>query len=183
MQSDSPLFSSFLFFSLLSFLPHHPSLFPPAARILLQASVASRKHHALTALRHTLTPTFTDTDTAAAISMVDMNADAVNASAHPELLQPGSAAASLNLGQVSNLLSGWSTWQYVVTFLIGVVVYDQGKETLLAYVPHVPSSLCLSLALFGRRRPSVGFFANGRQPQSCTSGGRALSLDRPSRSP
>ncbi|CCF36180.1 cytochrome P450 [Colletotrichum higginsianum] len=57
--------------------------------------------------------------------MVDMNADAVNASAHPELLQPGSAAASLNLGQVSNLLSGWSTWQYVVTFLIGVVVYDQ----------------------------------------------------------
>jgi C-22 sterol desaturase len=24
-------------------------------------------------------------------------------------------------------LAGWSTWQYVLTFLLAVVVYDQGK--------------------------------------------------------
>lgn len=27
----------------------------------------------------------------------------------------------------SNLTAGWSTWQYTVTFLLGIVVYDQGK--------------------------------------------------------
>jgi hypothetical protein len=25
-------------------------------------------------------------------------------------------------------LAGWSTWQYVVTFLLAVVVYDQGNK-------------------------------------------------------
>jgi C-22 sterol desaturase len=27
-----------------------------------------------------------------------------------------------------NFVAGWSTWQYVVTFILGVVVYDQGNQ-------------------------------------------------------
>lgn len=28
----------------------------------------------------------------------------------------------------ANFTVGWSTWQYVLTFLLGVIVYDQGKS-------------------------------------------------------
>lgn len=27
--------------------------------------------------------------------------------------------------------AGWSTWQYILTFVLGVVVYDQGQDELL----------------------------------------------------
>jgi len=32
------------------------------------------------------------------------------------------------LGGLPTIFVGWPIWQYVVTFLIGVVVYDQGSE-------------------------------------------------------
>lgn len=41
----------------------------------------------------------------------------------PETWPPSSSQFH---GSISALLAGWSTWQYVVTFLLGVVLYDQG---------------------------------------------------------
>ncbi|KAK2043666.1 cytochrome P450 [Colletotrichum somersetense] len=45
--------------------------------------------------------------------------------AQAELQQTWSNSTSPFSGSLPSLFAGWSTWQYVVTFLLGVVVYDQ----------------------------------------------------------
>ncbi|GKT54636.1 cytochrome P450 [Colletotrichum tofieldiae] len=45
--------------------------------------------------------------------------------AQPELQQTWSNSTSQFPGSLPGFFAGWSTWQYVVTFLLGVVVYDQ----------------------------------------------------------
>ncbi|KAK1145885.1 hypothetical protein N8T08_003831 [Aspergillus melleus] len=56
-----------------------------------------------------------------------MDTELVNAtfSSQNELPQAGSFSTSPLKDAVPEFLLGWSTWQYVVTFLLGVVVYDQ----------------------------------------------------------
>jgi len=62
-----------------------------------------------------------------------MAADAVNASiASPEVLQGASGWTSGSgpwpLQTVfAGIAAEWSAWQYVVTFLLGLVAYDQGE--------------------------------------------------------
>jgi len=56
-----------------------------------------------------------------------MTADTANASrAQFELPPSWSSGASELRGSLLNYLAGWSTWQYVVTIFLGLVVYDQG---------------------------------------------------------
>ena len=58
-----------------------------------------------------------------------MAAEMVNTSrAQPELPQTWTFSTSQLQGSLPGFLAGWSTWQYVVTFLLGVVVYDQGNQ-------------------------------------------------------
>ncbi|KAK2054786.1 cytochrome P450, partial [Colletotrichum caudatum] len=45
--------------------------------------------------------------------------------AQAELQQTWSDSTSSLSSSLSGILTGWSTWQYVLTFLLGVVVYDQ----------------------------------------------------------
>ncbi|KAK1772070.1 cytochrome P450 61 [Phialemonium atrogriseum] len=56
-----------------------------------------------------------------------MAAEEINtSSAQPELLQTWPFSTSqFQDGALPGFLTGWSTWQVVVTFLLGVVVYDQ----------------------------------------------------------
>lgn len=58
-----------------------------------------------------------------------MDAELVNTtySSQNELPQAGSSAMVQLKNAVPEFMAGWSTWQYVVTFLLGVVVYDQGN--------------------------------------------------------
>lgn len=47
----------------------------------------------------------------------------------PELSQawtPSSPLITSKLGTLLSLLGGWATWQYVVTLVLSLVVYDQG---------------------------------------------------------
>lgn len=48
-------------------------------------------------------------------------------SAQSELPQMWHSNTTQWQGTLLNVTAGWSTWQYVVTFLLGLVVYDQGK--------------------------------------------------------
>lgn len=61
-----------------------------------------------------------------------MDAGLVNATfgAQNELPQTGSFGSSQLKDAVPQALWGWSTWQYAVTFLLGVIVYDQGNERI-----------------------------------------------------
>ncbi|SPO00303.1 cytochrome P450 CYP4/CYP19/CYP26 subfamilies [Cephalotrichum gorgonifer] len=55
-----------------------------------------------------------------------MDTKTVNASsAHPEFPLAWPLSASTLHGTMTGFLAGWSTWQYVVTFLLSVVAYDQ----------------------------------------------------------
>lgn len=61
---------------------------------------------------------------------VNMGADAVNASAAlPELPQALSSHGHGTHGALLALLSSYSIWQYVVTLVLGVLVYDQGEQS------------------------------------------------------
>jgi C-22 sterol desaturase len=51
-----------------------------------------------------------------------------NSSAQHELPQTWPTGPSNFEGILPSALIGWSTWQYIVTFLLGVVVYDQGTQ-------------------------------------------------------
>jgi hypothetical protein len=66
---------------------------------------------------------------ASTIKDSDMAAEIVNtSSAQSELPQTWPFSTSQLQGSLPGFFSGWSTWPYVVTFLLGVVVYDQGKQ-------------------------------------------------------
>lgn len=45
-----------------------------------------------------------------------------------------------------NATADWSTWQYVVTLILGLVVYDQGK--VLKAIPGPQCWNCVSLCYF-----------------------------------
>jgi len=58
-----------------------------------------------------------------------MAAQILNTSnALPELPQTWPSDTSQSQGTLLGFFAGWSTWQYVVTFLLSVVVYDQGNQ-------------------------------------------------------
>lgn len=40
---------------------------------------------------------------------------------------PPSTSQSLLDRVIPELFMGWSNWQYILTFMLGVIVYDQGK--------------------------------------------------------
>ncbi|KAL4864031.1 hypothetical protein BDV12DRAFT_206055 [Aspergillus spectabilis] len=46
--------------------------------------------------------------------------------AQPDVLQPWPSKPSLIHSTLPEPFAAWRTWQYIVTFLLGVVVYDQG---------------------------------------------------------
>jgi C-22 sterol desaturase len=57
-----------------------------------------------------------------------MAAEIANASSNqPELLQIWPFNTSQLQSALPGFLAGWFTWKYIVTFLLGVVVYDQGN--------------------------------------------------------
>jgi hypothetical protein len=62
----------------------------------------------------------------------NMAASNVNAtpSAQPERPQTWPFSTSDLQCTLPGFLAGWSTWQYVLTVLLGVVVYDQGKQNV-----------------------------------------------------
>lgn len=45
-----------------------------------------------------------------------------------EIRQNWPAEASQSQKLIPGFIARWSMWQYVVTFLLGVIVYDQGEE-------------------------------------------------------
>lgn len=56
-----------------------------------------------------------------------MAAHIVNTSSSYVLPQTWPSTTPQLKGALSQFLAGWSTWQYVLTFILGMVVYDQGK--------------------------------------------------------
>jgi len=57
-----------------------------------------------------------------------MAAEIANASSNqPELLQIWPFNTSQLRSALPGFLAGWFTWKYIVTFLLSVVVYDQGN--------------------------------------------------------
>lgn len=57
-----------------------------------------------------------------------MAAEIVNTSTQPEPAQAWPNNTSHSHGVLLDFLANWSTWQYVVTFLLSIVVYDQGNQ-------------------------------------------------------
>ena len=71
------------------------------------------------------------------ISNIEMAIGVSNTSGTPpELLQGGpgwpSGTSPWLPSSLAGIVAGWSAWQYVMTLLLGLVVYDQGKPPLLA---------------------------------------------------
>jgi hypothetical protein len=59
---------------------------------------------------------------------IQMGAQVFNSSmAQPELPQTWPSITSQSRNTLLDAVAGWHAWQYVVTFLIGVIIYDQGK--------------------------------------------------------
>lgn len=57
-----------------------------------------------------------------------MAAEIVNTSTQPEPTQAWPNSTFQSQGALLGFLAKWSTWQYVVTFLLSIVVYDQGNQ-------------------------------------------------------
>lgn len=57
-----------------------------------------------------------------------MAVEIVNTSVRPDLPQTLPYSNSEFQGALPSFLSSWSAWQYIVIFLLGVVVYDQGNQ-------------------------------------------------------
>ncbi|PLB49119.1 hypothetical protein P170DRAFT_436752, partial [Aspergillus steynii IBT 23096] len=56
-----------------------------------------------------------------------MDAELVNTTlSSQDLPQAGSVGSAQLKDALPEFLLGWPTWQYVVTFVLGVVIYDQG---------------------------------------------------------
>jgi hypothetical protein len=53
--------------------------------------------------------------------------------AQPELPHTWLFSTSQLQRTLPSSFAGWSAWHYVVAFLLGVVVYDQGTQECLAY--------------------------------------------------
>jgi hypothetical protein len=66
--------------------------------------------------------------------MASMVADFVNSTSSSAGEQALPSTWSFNLAHLEGALrlpsyfAGWSTWQYVTTALLGVIIYDQGKS-------------------------------------------------------
>lgn len=54
--------------------------------------------------------------------------DIANNSSSHELAQPWRFSTSKLQDALPDFLLGWSTWQYLMTVLLGIVVYDQGTR-------------------------------------------------------
>lgn len=58
-------------------------------------------------------------------------------SAQLELPQTWPVSTSQWQDLLPGILAGWSTWQYIVMFLLSIVVYDQGnKKSRSTGFPH-----------------------------------------------
>lgn len=42
-------------------------------------------------------------------------------------VSPGISQSSL-YGAIPDWFAGWSSWQYILTILLGVILYDQGQQ-------------------------------------------------------
>jgi C-22 sterol desaturase len=47
--------------------------------------------------------------------------------AQPELSQTWPSTTPQSRNTLLDIVAGWHAWQYVVTFLLSVIVYDQGE--------------------------------------------------------
>lgn len=56
---------------------------------------------------------------------------------HAELLRAWPSNPSQHTVTLIQSLSGWSTWQYIVAFLLAVVFYDQGTQQCPSYKFHL----------------------------------------------
>lgn len=65
---------------------------------------------------------------ASTIEDSSMAAEIVNTSIQPEPTPAWPNNTSQSQGALLGFLAKWSTWQYVVTFLLSIVVYDQGNQ-------------------------------------------------------
>lgn len=76
----------------------------------------------------------------------------LNTSAQPELPQTWALGTRQLQRTLPGLLAGWLTWQYVVTFLLGVVVYDQGNQDR---VHRISLQLTSSRVMYIKRKGSI----------------------------
>lgn len=74
-------------------------------------------------------------------------------SAQSELLQKWHSSTSQPQGALLGLAPGWSIWQYVVAFLLGVVLYDQGNQEYWAMGCFL--LLTPSLVMYIKRKGSI----------------------------
>jgi len=59
----------------------------------------------------------------------NMAAEIANISvAQYELREKWPSSPSQSPGALLESFAGWSTWQYIVTFLLAVILYDQGSQ-------------------------------------------------------
>lgn len=82
-----------------------------------------------------------------------MAAEIVNTSTQPEPAQAWTNSTSQSHGVLMDFLANWSTWQYVVTFLLSIVVYDQGNQE--CQVRGYSTQLTLSLVMYIRRKGPI----------------------------
>ncbi|CAD0097848.1 unnamed protein product [Aureobasidium mustum] len=51
---------------------------------------------------------------------------------HTGIVNGSDFQPALSQSLLPAVLAGWSMWQYILTFLLGVIVYDQGKQHCLS---------------------------------------------------
>lgn len=86
----------------------------------------------------------------------DMAAEIVDASnAQPRLPQTWHFDAFQLQSALLDFLAGCYTWQYVVTFLLGVVVYDQGNQEGRVVVIDYFIQLTPSLVMYIKRKGPI----------------------------
>jgi sterol 22-desaturase len=84
-----------------------------------------------------------------------MAAERFNTSmAQPELPRAWPFSTSQLHRALPSFLAGWSAWQYVATFLLGVVVYDQGNPESRVH-GKLLQLLTLSLVMYIKRKGSI----------------------------
>lgn len=90
---------------------------------------------------------------ASTIKDSNMAADIVNTSTQPELAQTWPNNTSQSHGVLLDFLANWSTWQYVVTFLLSIVVYDQGNQE--CHVRGYSTQLTPPLVMYIKRKGAI----------------------------
>ncbi|KAK1691034.1 hypothetical protein BDP55DRAFT_316401 [Colletotrichum godetiae] len=104
----------------------------------------------------------------------------------PEVRQKWSNETVLPSGTLPAFFSGWSTWQYIVTFLLGVVVYDQvmylkRKGSIAGPTFKIPLMGPFIQALHPKFEEYLAQWASG--PLSCVSIGLEVQFDLEARGP